>query len=199
MAGTTQVRALVGTPGVDPLGLRVQLNAAVDDLDALVTKVAYLVHRDQNRPVAGTNPVFAIDTNFDVKNTETVTFLAAGVPYTLADNTSCNTGTTKVIAANQWAAMVIDASDSTTLTGTWTADCASEALAIAAAKATPFVANKCRLGYVTVLTGTDVTWTAGTDALQGGTGGTASADTNYYQFFELAAIAAADMTAAKIT
>ena len=158
-------------------------------LDEALSKLAYLVHRDQNRPVAGTNPVFAISTNFDVANTETCTFLAAGVPYTLGDNTVCDTGTAKTIAASQWAAFVIDASDATTLTGTWTATVASEALAIAAAKALPFVADTCRLGYVTVNAHASG-FTAGTDALTGGAGGNVATATNYYQFFELAAVTA---------
>lgn len=184
MAGTSQTRVLVGTPGIDPLGMLTEQNK-------LVAAVDFLIHRDQNRSVAGTSPVFAIDTNFDVKNTETVAFLAAGVPYTLADNTSCNTGTTKTIAASQWAAMVIDATDATTLTGTWTATVASEALAIAAAKATAFVAGKCRLGYITVNAHASG-FTAGTDALTTGTGGNVATATNYYNFFEY------DFTASQI-
>ena len=197
MAATTVVRRATGMPDSDVLSTRLEHNKVVTDLDEVMQKLAYLVHRDQNRPVAGTNPVFAIDTNFDVKNTETCTFLAAGVPYTLADTTSCNTGTTKTIAASQWAAFVIDATNSTTLAGTWTATVTSEALAIAAAKATAFVADKCRLGYVTVQAGA-ATWTAGTDALETGTGGTVSTDTNYYQFYELVPMTGATSTAAKV-
>lgn len=213
MAGTSQTRVLVGVPGIDPLGLRVEVNALIDDvetlrgalsaggvvavtelmedhatnkalLDEALTKLAYLVHRDQNRPVAGTDPGFVISTNFDVKNANTATFLAAGVPYTLGANTVCDTGTTKTIAASQWAAMVIDATNATTLAGTWTATVASEALAIAAAKATAFVAGKCRLGYVTVNAHASG-FTAGTDALTTGTGGNVATATNYYQFYEL--------------
>jgi hypothetical protein len=157
-------------------------------IDELLFKVAFLVHRDQNRSVAGTNPVFAIDTNFDVKNTETVTFLAAGVPYTLTDNTNCDTGTTKTITASQWAAFVVDASDATTLAATWTtANFASEALALAAARAIPFVAGKARLGIVTVNAHASG-FTAGTDALTTGTGGNVATATNYYQFFDLVPI-----------
>ena len=159
-------------------------------LDEALFKLAFLIHRINNRNTTGTSPVFAIDTNFDVKNTETCAFLAAGVPYTLTDNTSCDTGTSKTIGSSLWGAMVIDATNATTLTGTWvTGTFASEALAIAAAKAHPFVANQCRLGYVTVNAHASG-FTAGTDALTGGAGGNVATATNYYQFFDLVALTA---------
>ena len=134
-----------GSDLYDAIDLVNECSVAVAELK---TKLDYMIHRDQNRPVAGTNPVFAIDTNFDVKNTETCTFLAAGVPYTLADNTSCDTGTTKTITATLWGAFVIDATNATTLVAAnWASGSyATEALAIAAAKAIAPVAGKCRLG-----------------------------------------------------
>lgn len=169
-------------------------------LDEALFKLAFLIHRDQNRSVNGTSPVFAIDTNFDVKNTETCDFIAAGVPYTLTDNTSCDTGTSKVIAASQWAAFVIDATNATTLAATWTADAATEAAALALARAIPFVAGKCRLGMVTVQAHASG-FTAGTDALTTGTGGNVANATNYYQFFDLVPLTgtttAATLTAPK--
>jgi hypothetical protein len=153
-------------------------------LDELLFKVAFLVHRDQNRNTTGTSPV---------KNTETCAFIAAGVPYTLTDNTSCDTGTSKTIAASQWAAFVIDATNATTLAATWTADAASEAAAIALVRAVPFVAGKCRLGYVTV--------NAHASGFTGGAGGNVATATNYYQFFDLVPIttvtSAATLTAPK--
>lgn len=131
------------------------------------------------------NPTFAIDTNFDIKNTEPVTFFVGGVAKTLADDTSWDTGTAAVIAANCWGIAILCHSGSATVL-TWAADAMSyptEAAAIAAlgtlSTLAPAAANAC-LGYVTVKTGTDVTWTAGTDALEGGAGGTPSSDTNYY-------------------
>lgn len=133
------------------------------------------------------NPTFAIDTNFDIKNTEPATFSHNGVLKTLADNTSWNTGTAAVIAANKWGiAVLLHTGSATSLV--WAhptaMSYASEALAIAAlgriSTLMPSAAAPVAMGYVTVLTGADVTWTAGTDALEGGAGGTASADTNYY-------------------
>lgn len=143
------------------------------------TLLNLLQHRSQNF-VVQTSPALAIDTNFDVKNTETTLFVAGGVAYTLADNTSCDTGTTKTIATTKWGAFMVEASDATTLTATWAAsDYASEALALAAAKALTPTASKCCIGFVTVQAAGS-TWTAGTDALTTGTGGTPANATNYY-------------------
>jgi len=170
-------------------------------LDEALFKLAFLVHRDQNRSTTGTSPVFAISTNFDVANTETCAFVAAGVPYTLTDNTVCDTGTSKTITGSQWAAFVIDATNATTLTATWTAgSSASEAAALALARAIPFVAGQARLGMVAVNAHASG-FTAGTDALTGGAGGNVATATNYYQFFDLvpvtATTSAATLSAAK--
>lgn len=126
------------------------------------------------------NPTFAIDTNFDVKNTEPISYTNGGTVKTLADNTSFDTGTSQVIAADKWSAALLSVSSAGAATVTWSAtlNAANEAAAIAALPALP--ANHTPLGYVTVLTGTGVTWTAGTDALATGTGGTAATTTNYY-------------------
>jgi hypothetical protein len=172
-------------------------------IDELLFKVAFLVHRDQNRSIDGTSPVFAIDTNFDVKNTETATFIAAGVPYTLTDNTSCDTGTAKTLTASKWGAFVIDATNATTLTCTWAAsEYASEALALAAARAVAFATGKARLGIVAVLAHASG-FTAGTDALTTGSGGNVATTTNYYQFFDLVPItsttSAATLSAPAVT
>jgi hypothetical protein len=132
------------------------------------------------------NPTFAIDTNFDVKNTEIVTYTIAGVQKTLADNTNWNTGTAAVIAANKWSIAILTHSGSATAVtwaGATTQGYASEALAIAELRTNSRLqvpSTSAALGYITVLTGADVTWTAGTDALEGGTGGTAATTTNYY-------------------
>lgn len=138
-----------------------------------------------NRNRAYGNPTFAIDTNFDVKNTEPIDFMADGVFYTLGDNTSFNTGTAAVIAADCWGICILT-HDGTTATLTWASTAmsyATEAAAIAAlGKMTtlyPTAGFAC-LGYVTVLTASGQTWTAGTDALEGGSGGNPSDDTNYY-------------------
>jgi len=126
------------------------------------------------------NPTFAIDTNFDIKNTEPISYLNGGTLKTLADNTNFNTGTAAVITADKWASVLLSVSSTGTATATWSAtlNAATEALAIAALPAIP--AGHTPLGYATVLTGSGVTWTAGTSALAGGTGGTPATTTNYY-------------------
>ncbi len=139
-----------------------------------------------NRNRTFENTVFAIDTNFDIKNTEPVTYYVNGLAYALADNTSFNTGTAATITADLWG-IVILTHNGTTATVTWATTSAAMGYATeAAAKAAlGTITSLCpasgfsSLGYVTVQAGASL-WTAGTDALQGGTGGTPSADTNYY-------------------
>lgn len=125
---------------------------------------------------------WAISSNFDVQNTHAIGYTSNGISATVAASTACDTGTSKTIAADQWAAMLIVGDQAGALTGTWTADAASEAAAITLVKAVSFNANQRPLGYITVQTASSNTWTAGTDALQGGTGGNPSADTNYYDY-----------------
>ena len=56
MAGTSQTRVLVGVPGIDPLGLRVQVNALIDDVEVLRAALA-LANTKVNAIItaAGTN------------------------------------------------------------------------------------------------------------------------------------------------
>ena len=127
------------------------------------------------------NPTFAIDTNFDVKSTEPISYLNGGTLKTLADNANFDTGTAAAIATTQWGAAMLSVNSSGTGVVTWFtaagAGYASEAAAIAAM--TIGAATDTPLGYVTVLAA-GATWTAGTDALTGGTGGTVATTTNYY-------------------
>lgn len=126
-------------------------------------------------------PNFEIRTNFDIQNGDALTYTNNGEVKTLATDQAFETGTEKVIAADRWGAarLSVDAEGAGVVT--WAPDdYASEAEAIAALDDVEIAATETPLGYVTVLTGDGETWTAGTDALQGGTGGTPSADTNYY-------------------
>jgi len=165
-----QLETLIEELGAD----HATFKTVVDALKTATNKAAY----QANNYYVATSPALAIDTNFDVKNTETTTFVAAGVYYTLTDNTSCDTGTTKTIAASQWGAFMVEAVNASTLTCTWAAaDYASEALALAAAKAlTPSVGAV--IGFVTVNAHASG-YTAGTDALTTGTGGNIATATNY--------------------
>lgn len=158
----------------------VNQNSTVRDL-----LINYNAQIQYERNSAKGNPTFAIDTNFDIKNTEPISYTVAGVFKTLADNTSWDTGTTAVIAANKWGIAILCHTGSATVVS-WASSAMSypsEAAAIAAlgtiTSLCPTTAQ-CAMGYVTALTGTDVTWTAGTDALEGGTGGTPATTTNYY-------------------
>lgn len=125
------------------------------------------------------NPGFVISTNFDVKNGNAISYINGGTLKTLGANTNFDTGTTKTITTATWAAALLTVNSSGTGVVTWTSGgaYASEALAIAALAAP--AATDTVLGYVTVLAAGS-TWTAGTDALASGTGGTPATTTNYY-------------------
>lgn len=125
------------------------------------------------------NPGFVISTNFDVKNGNAISYLNGGTNKTLSANTNFDTGTAKVLTASKWGAalLTVNSSGSAVLTWTTLGNYASEALAIAALP-TP-AATDTVVGYVTVLSSASG-WTAGTDALQSGTGGNAATTTTYY-------------------
>jgi hypothetical protein len=130
-------------------------------------------------------PGLAIDTNFDVQTGAAIVYLLAGARYDLASGVSCDTGTSAGISTNNyWAVMLVSVDNAGALTGTWAdnagAGYSTEALAIAALPAVP--ANQVAIGFVAVKTGAGAAWDAGTDALEGGTGGDPSADTNYYDY-----------------
>lgn len=125
-------------------------------------------------------PGFAIKSNFDVQNANRIDYVIAGTFYSLAAAQTFDTGTSQVIAADKWSAALLSVNTSSAAVVTWSAtlNAATEAAAIAALPAVP--ANNLAIGYITVLTGSGVTWTAGTDALASGTGGTPATTTNYY-------------------
>ncbi len=149
----------------------------VTDINTLQAK---LLHRSQNYRLDATDPVLAISTNFDVKNTETIPFVCLGVNYTLGDNTVADTGTSKVLTGAKWGAFAYEASTASAAVATWVmGEYASEALALAAAKAMAPTTGKTTIGYVTVLAHASG-FTAGTDALTTGSGGNVATTTNYY-------------------
>lgn len=123
-----------------------------------------------------------IDTNFDIKTGEKIEYDADEITVALAAATSCDTGTAKTIASNQWAAMLVTGDSGGALTGTWTADAATEAAAIVLLKATAIPSGETPIAYITVKTAVGAAWIAGTSALETGTGGNVSSDTNYYNY-----------------
>lgn len=147
--------------------------------------INYNAQIQYERNSAKQNPGFVIDTNFDIKNGNAITYSLAGVLKSLSANTSFDTGTTAVIAADKWGIAILTYSGSASAV-TWASSAMSYPTEAAAIAALGTIATLCPastlscLGYVTVQTGSGVTWTAGTDALETGTGGTPSADTNYY-------------------
>lgn len=105
---------------------------------------------------------------------------------TLYSKTAVATGTALAagtIPADTWGIYRFSVNTSGTITSTagaanFTTGYGTEALAIAALPAVP--ANEWNMGYVTVKTAVGNTFIGGTSALEGGTGGNPSSDTNYY-------------------
>lgn len=204
MAGTT----VTATRTELPVGTRrsanhettAQHNAAVTDLDAL----ASLVNQMRAKALYNVfgNPAFARASNFDVSNANAFYYTNGGTLKTFAGSGTFDTGTTATIASAKWGAALLSVNSSGTAVVTWFtntgAGYASEALAIAAITAA--AATDTVVGYITVLAAGS-TWTAGTDALQSGTGGTPATTTNYYNSINpntLYVGAAVTVTAAKV-
>lgn len=127
------------------------------------------------------NPGFQIRTNFDVQNANAISYTNAGTLKTLGATQAFDTGTSQVIATGgKWSAALLTVSAAGGATVTWSAtlNAVDEATAIAALPAVP--AGHTVLGYLTVQSAGGSTWTAGTDALAGGAGGTPAQATNYY-------------------
>lgn len=187
----TQSKDISGEPGKPQSGIASstvltahQVNAGGSERDLLINYNAQVLS-DRNRSYGNTG--FVIDTDFDIKTgANDVDVQIAGVWNTLSAGTSFNTGTAATITANLWGIAILTW-DGTTATVTWKTTAAAmgyatEAAAIAdLGKLTSLcpASGFASLGYVTVQAGASL-WTAGTDALAGGSGGTAAATTNYY-------------------
>lgn len=128
-----------------------------------------------------TPPNFEISTNFDVQNGDAFSIMVDGVQVLVATDQVFDTGTATVIATNAyWACGILSIDvDGTTTYVDWGAEASTEALALAnLAAVTPSGDVVC--GYVAVQAAAGQDWVAGTDALETGTGGQVSQDTNYY-------------------
>ena len=146
----------------------------VTDVKALLNQLEKLV-----RYLPLGNPGFAILTNFDVQNANAISYLNLGTLKSLAAAQSWDTGTTKVITANQWNAALLSLTSAGATRLTWAAAAGYATEVLAWAALTNPAATDTLLGVVSVKTGAGVTWTAGTDALKTGTGGTVATETNY--------------------
>ena len=144
---------------------------------------------------------FEIDTNFDIQNGDAFDIIVDGVVITIPTDQNFDTGTSTVVTTNAyWAAGVLSIDADATTHVDWGAEAASEALALAAL-ADVTASGDVVCGYVAVQAAAGQDWVAGTDALQGGTGGQVSQDTNYYNNVEVgdAAIGAAVSTSPPAT
>jgi len=138
-----------------------------------------------------TPPNFEIDTNFDIQNGDAFEIESAGVLATIATDQNFDTGTATVIATNAYWACAILSID---IDGTTYVDWGAEAVSEAAAKlllSAVTASGEVVCGYVAVQAAAGQDFVAGTDALETGTGGQVSQDTNYYNDTNVGALAAA--------
>ena len=180
----TALNKNITNQGMEQGDLVTFLSNDLDNTNDLTTAVAALITEvNQLRKTVlyncFVNPGLVIVSNFDAKNATALYYTNGGTIKTLSANTTFDTGTSKTITTAKWAAFLCSIDSSGNAVVTWTSGGAytSEALAIAALPAV--AATETAIGYVTVLAA-GATWTAGTDALAGGTGGTPATTTNYY-------------------
>lgn len=126
------------------------------------------------------NPALAISSNFDVS----VNAVVVAIDGALASIGAgvCDTGTTATFPSGKWGVFLVSTDSAGTFTATWDTNGSNgyddEEQAKNALPDAPD--SEAPIGYVTVQAHASNSFTAGTDALQGGTGGNPSQDTNYY-------------------
>lgn len=147
----------------------------INDLVALANEL----RTDLRTQILAGDPGFAINSNFDVANASAFTYMIDGVPYNLAASQNFDTGTSASLSQGKWGVILLSVDSSGSTNVTWDAgDYADEATALANIPATP--SGECPVGIVTVQAHASNSFTAGTDALNGGSGGNAAQATNYY-------------------
>ncbi len=109
----------------------------------------------------------------------------AGVPVSVAATTAQPFTAATALPAGKWTVIGIDAVAAGTITQAYSSTIgtgqATEALAIADALVNVTkTASKARIGYIAVQAAVAATWTAGTDGLALGSGGTVAQSTNFY-------------------
>jgi hypothetical protein len=109
----------------------------------------------------------------------------AGVPVLVAASANQSLSASSALPAGLWTCVAVDAVAAGTISFAYSSTIgtgqATEALAITDALTNNAkTTNKARIGYFTVQAAAAATWTAGTDGLAGGSGGTAAQTTNYY-------------------
>ena len=108
-----------------------------------------------------------------------------GVPVSVAATTAQALSAATALPAGKWTVIGIDAVAAGTITQVYSSTIgtgqASEAAAIADALVNVTkTASKARIGYIAVQAAVAATWTAGTDGLALGSGGTVAQATNFY-------------------
>lgn len=153
----------------------------VVSFNALLTALTGVLAAEGGADVAMTTGTLGIGTTVTLATGAQVISIN-GVKAAIAAQTAQAFGALGTIPEATWGVIGVERvlAGTTTFTSganNYTTGYATEELAIAALPAQ--TADRVRVGYVTVLADTGG-WVAGTDALEGGTGGTPAAETNYY-------------------
>lgn len=162
------------------LNQRGALRSELISFNALVGGLAsFLANLASDSPLTSAIPTIGTTVTM---SSPAQTILIAGVPTALAAITNQAFGALGTIPASKWGVIALDRVAAGTLTyvsaaANYTTGYATEALALAALPAK--TANKARTGWITILAGVSG-WVAGTDALQGGTGGNPATTTHYF-------------------
>lgn len=185
MSGTATVKRNDAPAGGATRSAIASLNSVITDLETLRAALGganTLINQLRYAALYNTmgNPGFQIRSNFDVQNATAFFYTNGGTLKTMAATQAWDTGTTKTVTANLFMAalLTVTSGAANVVTYAATAGYASEALAIAALPAAPNATDTV-VGYFTFQAGASL-WTAGTDALASGTGGTPAAATTYY-------------------
>jgi hypothetical protein len=165
---------LTTPPGSDLRQGQIQGNALLDRMAAAFSILAGDGPLTTATPTIGTTVTMAIPAQ--VIN-------ITGTPITVAAETAKAFGSLGTIPTTTWGLIVVERVANATTSfvsaaANYTTGYASEALALAAVPAKS--ASKAVVGYITIYAGHASGWVAGTDALEGGTGGNPATTTNYY-------------------
>ena len=159
------------------------VNSIVNELQAdhASLKTAITALRTAGQTACITPPNFELDTNFDIKNGDAFEIIVAGVAKTVATDKNFDTGTSTPIATNAyWACALLSINvDGTTTFVNWGAEAVDEAGAKTLLSAVT-AGGGVLCGYVAVRAKAAEDFVAGTDALNGGSGGQVAQTTTYY-------------------
>ncbi len=174
MAGTTTASVPTTPPGSDVADLVVQFNKVIDDIAAILAASTGDGNVTIVTPTIGTTVTVAVPASVIQIN---------GVPTLLAALTAQAFGSLGTIPQNMYGAIALERVAAGTCTfvsasANYTTGYATDALARAALAAQ--TADRVRVGIVVISPSHASGWVAGTDALQGGTGGNPAAYTAYY-------------------